>query len=111
MNIINKNIQGTLYEVNGVPYAVFYRRDLSKLEYTKEKVFHIYTGEQSFPEAHKCINTIMASLGLSTITKGMYITLNEREPSLLNHLKHHHTIDFDDDLDCFVYTIIEPYDD
>ena len=99
---------GTLYNVNGVEYAVFYKTELSTREYTKRLVYHIYTQEQSFPIAHKAIETIMND---NSWRKGDYVFCNQREPSLKNHLHPYHKFDFDDDLKCYVYILVIPYDD
>lgn len=43
--------------------------------------------------------------------KGLYLIKNKREPSILNALHVYYEFSYDEELDVYVYTFVEPYDD
>ena len=100
---------------NGVTYQIEYQPQLSNSDYTKHKVYHIKTKEESYPKAKKAIATIMAKLlgyePKDIWSKGDKAIKNILNPSIFVDLHIYYEFTYDEDLDVFVYTFVEPYDD
>ena len=100
---------------NGILYNIEYKPKLSNNDYTKHKVYHIKTEDESYPHARKAIASIMEDiLGYEQGTiwnKGLYQMKNDREPSMSNALHIYYEFTYNEELDVFVYTFVRPYDD
>ena len=100
---------------DGIMYQIEYKSRLSKLTYTKEKVYFIKTEDTSYTHAKKAISSIMETLlGYkqgSIWFIGEYEFKNQREPSMANALHSYYKFSYNEDLDVFIYTYVEPYDD
>ena len=92
----------------GVLYQIEYKPELSDLYFTKHLVYHIKTEQDNYPKAHKAISSIMDD---GSWTEGMYITKNKSNPSIDTYLHKYHRFSYDEELDVYVYTLVEPYDD
>ena len=92
----------------GVLYQIEYKPELSNLVYTKRLVYHIKTEQDNYPKAHKAISSIMDD---GSWTEGMYIMKNKSNPSFETYLHKYHKFSYDESLDVYVYTLVEPYDD
>lgn len=93
---------------NGYMYQVTYKRELSNNDYTQHHVYHIKTNDESYPHAHTAIESIMND---GSWREGYYQHKNKTEPSMLNAFHPYHKFSFDESLNCFVYTLVIPYDD
>ena len=100
---------------NGILYQIEYKPELSNNDYTKHKVYHIKTEDESYPHARKAIASIMEDiLGYeqgAIWNKGLYKLKNDREPSIANALHVYYEFTYNEELDVYVYTFIKPYDD
>ena len=93
---------------NSIMYQIEYKPELSNMDYTQHKVYHIKTDDESYPHAHKAIESIMDD---GSWTEGYYHHKNKIEPSMINGLHSYHKFSYDEELDVFVYTLVRPYDD
>lgn len=100
---------------NGILYQIKYKPELSNNDYTKHKVYHIKTEDESYPHARKAIASIMEDiLGYeqgAIWNKGLYQLKNNREPSISNALHVYYEFTYNEELDVYVYTFVKPYDD
>lgn len=100
---------------NGILYQIKYKPELSNNDYTKHKVYHIKTEDESYPHARKAIASIMEDiLGYeqgAIWNKGLYQLKNNREPSTSNALHVYYEFTYNEELDVYVYTFVKPYDD
>lgn len=93
---------------NGHMYQSEYKKELSNNDYTQHHVYHIKSDDESYPHAHKAIESIMDD---GSWTEGYYQYKNKVEPSMLNALHSYHKFSFNEELDCYVYELVIPYDD
>ena len=93
---------------NGHMYQSEYKKELSNDDYTQHHVYHIKSDDESYPHAHKAIESIMDD---DSWTEGYYQHKNKVEPSMLNALHSYHKFSFNEELDCYVYELVIPYDD
>ena len=100
---------------NGILYQIEYKSELSNNDYTKHKVYHIKTEDESYPHARKAIASIMEDiLGYkqgAIWNKGLYQLKNNKEPSMSNALHVYYEFTYNEELDVYVYTFVKPYDD
>lgn len=100
---------------NGILYQIKYKPELSNNDYTKHKVYHIKTEDESYPHARKAIASIMEDiLGYEQGTiwsKGLYQLINDKKPSMSNALHVYYEFTYNEELDVYVYTFVRPYDD
>lgn len=100
---------------NGILYQIKYKPELSNNDYTKHKVYHIKTEDESYPHARKAIASIMEDiLGYeqgAIWTKGLYQLKNDKKPSMSNALHVYYEFTYNEELDVYVYTFVKPYDD
>ena len=92
----------------GILYQIEYKPELSNLDYTKHLVYHIKTEQDIYHKAHKAISSIMDD---GSWTAGVYVTENKSNPSFETYLHKYHRFRYDESLDVYVYTLVEPYDD
>lgn len=92
------NFRGYVYEIEHKP-------ELSNSDYTQHKVFHIKTKNKDYSKAHKAIEVLMAD---GSWRKGIWQT---KPYNMENYLHPYHTFTYDRELDCYVYTLVTPYDD
>lgn len=93
---------------NGYMFQIEYQPHLSNHDYTQHHVYHIKSDDESYPHAHKAIESIMND---DSWTEGYYQHKNKIEPSMLNGLHSYHKFSFNEELDCYVYELVIPYDD
>lgn len=93
---------------NGYMFQIEYQPHLSNHDYTQHHVYHIKSDDESYPHAHKAIESIMDD---DSWTEGYYQHKNKVEPSMLNALHSYHKFSFNEELDCYVYELVIPYDD
>ena len=93
---------------NGYMYQIQYVPEKSNWDYTQHHTYHIKTDDESYPHAHKAIESIMDD---GSWTKGMWQFANKNQPSMANALHPYHELSYDEELDCYVYTLVRPYDD
>lgn len=93
---------------NGYMYQIQYHRELSNNDYTQHHVYTIKTDDESYPHAHKAIESIMND---GSWTEGYYHFINKKEPSMINGLHSYHKFSFDEEKDEFRYELVIPYDD
>ena len=93
---------------NGYMYQSEYKKELSNDDYTQHHVYHIKSDDESYPHAHKAIESIMDD---GSWTEGYYQHKNKVEPSIFNALHSYHKFSFNEELDCYVYELVIPYDD
>lgn len=93
---------------NGYMFQIEYQPHLSNHDYTQHHVYHIKSDDESYPHAHKAIESIMND---DSWTEGYYQHKNKVEPSMLNALHSYHKFSFNEELDCYVYELVIPYDD
>lgn len=93
---------------NGHMYQSEYKKELSNHDYTQHHVYHIKSDDESYPHAHKAIESLMDD---GSWTEGYYQHKNKIEPSMLNALHSYHKFSFNEELDCYVYELVIPYDD
>lgn len=93
---------------NGYMYQIEYKRELSNNDYTQHYVYHIKSDDESYPHAHQAIESIMED---GSWTEGYYQHKNKVEPSMVNALHSYHKFSFNEELDCYVYELVIPYDD
>ena len=93
---------------NGYMYQSEYKKELSNNDYTQHHVYYIKSDDESYPHAHKAIESIMDD---GSWTEGYYQYKNKVEPSMLNALHSYHKFSFNEELDCYVYELVIPYDD
>ena len=100
---------------NGILYQIKYKPELSNNDYTKHKVYHIKTEDESYPHARKAIASIMEDiLGYeqgAIWNKGLYQLKNEKKPSMSNTLHVYYEFTYNEELEVYVYTFVRPYDD
>ena len=92
----------------GILYQIEYKPELSNLVYTKHLVYHIKTEQDNYPKAHKAISSIMND---GSWTAGKYKVMNKVNPCISNALHSYHRFSYDESLDVYVYTLVQPYDD
>lgn len=93
---------------NGYMFQIEYQPHLSNNDYTQHHVYHIKSDDESYPHAHKAIESIMDD---DSWTEGYYQHKNKVEPSMLNAFHSYHKFSFNEELDCYVYELVIPYDD
>lgn len=93
---------------NGYMFQIEYQPHLSNHDYTQHHVYHIKSDDESYPHAHKAIESIMDD---DSWTEGYYQHKNKIEPSMLNAFHSYHKFSFNEELDCYVYELVIPYDD
>lgn len=93
---------------NGYMFQIEYQPHLSNHDYTQHHVYHIKSDDESYPHAHKAIESIMDD---DSWTEGYYQHKNKVEPSMLNAFHSYHKFSFNEELDCYVYELVIPYDD
>jgi len=93
---------------DGILYQIEYQKHLSNRDYTQHLVYHIKTDDESFPHAHKAIESIMND---GSWRKSEWLMKNKQEPSMVNALHSYHTFEYDEAEDVYVYTLVTPYDD
>ena len=93
---------------NGYMFQIEYQPHLSNYDYTQHHVYHIKSDDESYTHAHKAIESIMDD---DSWTEGYYQHKNKVEPSMLNALHSYHKFSFNEELDCYVYELVIPYDD
>lgn len=100
---------------NGILYTIEYQPQLSNLDYTQHKVYHIKTDDENYPHARRAIASIMEDELCykqgEIWDKGLYLIKNKREPSMLNALHVYYEFSYNEELDVYVYTFVRPYDD
>jgi hypothetical protein len=74
--------------------------------YTAKKVILVFTNNPKW-----CANLLSLIVGDNTISKGVHDYRYQQEPTIMNALTSYHTIKYNDELDCYEYTIVYPYDD
>ena len=92
----------------GVLYQIEYKPELSNLDYTKHLVYHIKTEQDNYSKAHKAISSIMND---GSWRNGIWLVKNQDSPSMENAMHSYHEFSYDEELDVYVYTLVEPYDD
>ena len=97
-----------VYNLNGFTYEIDYKPELSEITYTKRKVYHIKSDNDSYPKSKKDIEAIMDD---GSWNKGIYAMKNKENPCIENGLHPYHEFSYDEELDVYVYTLIVPYDD
>lgn len=90
-------------------YTIFYRTDLSSDQYPRRRVYKIRTDEQSHSRAKGLILDTLNEQNL--ISKEEYNISCKKDPSWANAIRPYYIFDYDEDLDCFWYTEVYPYDD
>lgn len=93
---------------NGHMYQSEYKKELSNNDYTQHHVYHIKSDDESYPHAHEAIESIMDD---GSWTEGYWKHKNKVEPNMLNALHSYHKFSFNEELDCYVYELVIPYDD
>ena len=93
---------------NGHMYQSEYKKELSNNDYTQHHVYHIKSDDESYPHAHKAIQSLMDD---GSWPEGYWQHKNKIEPSMLNALHSYHKFSFNEELDCYVYELVIPYDD
>ena len=93
---------------NGYMFQIEYQPRLSNNDYTQHHVYHIKSDDESYPHAHKAIESIMND---GSWTEGYYQHKNKVEPSMFNAFHKYHKFSFNEELDCYVYELVIPYDD
>ena len=93
---------------NGYMFQIEYQPHLSNNDYTQHHVYHIKSDDESYPHAHKAIESIMDD---DSWTEGYYQHKNKVEPNMLNAFHSYHKFSFNEELDCYVYELVIPYDD
>ena len=93
---------------NGHMYQSEYKKELSNNDYTQHHVYHIKSDDESYPHAHKAIQSLMDD---GSWTEEYWKNKNKVEPSMLNALHSYHKFSFNEELDCYVYELVIPYDD
>lgn len=99
---------------NGILYKMEYQPQLSNIDYTQHKVYHIETEDEDYPHARRAIESIMADiLGYKQDyiwTEGAYNIWNKQNPSMETALHPYYKFTYDESIDRYVYTFIRPYD-
>lgn len=100
---------------DGIPYQIEYQPELSNMDYTQHRVYHIKTNDEDYPHARKAIASIMEDiLGYEQgeiWSKGLYLIKNKKNPSIFSALHVFYEFTYNEELDVFVYTFVRPYDD
>lgn len=100
---------------NGILYQIEYKPELSNYDYTKHLVYHIQTEDEDYPHARKAIASIMEDI-LSyeqgeIWSEGIHKMNYKNSPSILNALHPYYKFSYNEELDVYEYTFVEPYDD
>lgn len=93
---------------NGYMFQIEYQPELSNWDYTQHRVYHIKSDDDSYPHAHEAIQSIMDD---GSWTEGYWQHKNKVEPSIINALHSYHKFSYNEELDCYVYILVIPYDD
>jgi len=78
----------------------------SSVGYTKYSVYRVRTNNPKW-----CGGILPEIINDDSISKACRDFLYQKNPSLDIQLRRYHTVVYDDSSDCYVYTIITPYDD
>ena len=93
---------------NGYMYQSEYKKELSNNDYTQHHVYHIKSDDKSYKHAHKAVQSLMDD---GSWTEEYWKNKNKVEPSIFNALHSYHKFSFNEELDCYVYELVIPYDD
>lgn len=93
---------------NGYMFQIEYQPHLSNHDYTQHYVYHIKSDDESYPHAHEAIQSIMDD---GSWTEGYWQHKNKVEPSIFNALHSYHKFSYNEELECYVYILVIPYDD
>lgn len=108
MEYITKNCTTVQYCTDGNGYDYFHCLDKNRSTpfYTSEKVILVFTNNPKW-----CASLLSSIVGDNTISKGEKDYKYKQNPNMMNALTPYHTIKYNDELDCYEYTIVHPYDD
>lgn len=93
---------------DGILYQIEYKPELSNGDYTQHRVYYIKTEDDNYPHAHKAIESIMNDGSWRKGYKKMKVKENL---SIENTFHSYHEFEYNCDEDCYVYTLVIPYDD
>lgn len=93
-------------ELNGEQFAYCVDTHQSEYDYTQRKVYLIFTDRERW-----AASVLPQVVGDDSITIGEYSYRYQQNPTLENHLRKHHKVEYREAFDCYEYTIITPYDD
>lgn len=100
---------------NGILYKVEYQPNLSTNYYGRRKAYFIETEEENWSKARIAIASIMEDiLGYkqgSIVSKGQHQMKYQVNPTMQNAFAPYYEFSFDEHINKYVYTFIEPYDD
>lgn len=93
---------------NGYLFQIEYKRELSNWDYTQHHVYHIKTDDDSSEHVYEAVKSIIADQSWSKEERDKKYA---EQPSIFVALHDYHTFKFDKNLNCYVYTLVRPYDD
>ena len=108
MDYILQNCGKIQWSIDNKEYDYFHCKDISRStsEYTRKTIILVFTNNPKW-----CASLLPLVVGDNTISKGEHDYRYQQNPTILNALTPYHIIKFNDELDCYEYTIVQPYDD
>jgi hypothetical protein len=108
MGYMLQNCGKVQWSIDDNGYDYFHCKDVSRStsEYTRKTIILVFTNNPKW-----CGGLLSTVVGDNTISKGEKDYKYKQNPNMINALTPYHTIKYNDELDCYEYTIIHPYDD
>lgn len=100
---------------NGILYQIEYRPELSNTRYNKHYVYYVKTDDDNYHHSRIAITSILEDIHgynqgyLWSI--GTYKLKYKNNPTISNALHPYYKFSYNEELDVYVYIIVEPYDD
>lgn len=108
MDYMLQNCSKVLWSIDEKGFDYFHCKDISRStsEYTRKTIILVFTNNPKW-----CGGLLSTIVGDNTISKGVRDYRYQQEPTIMNALIPYHTVKYNDELDCYEYTIVYPYDD
>ena len=108
MDYMLQNCSKVQWSIDEKGFDYFHCKDISRstCKYTGKTIILVFTNNPKW-----CANLLPLIVGDNTIYKGVRDYRYQQEPTIMNALTPYHTIKYNDELDCYEYTIVYPYDD
>jgi hypothetical protein len=106
IDVLNVTNMPVIEDTNGFQYIYCKDKLRSRDGYTTHDVFLIFTDNPKW-----CAGILPDVIGDNSISYAEYKYKYEESKSFHDYLTKHHKIEYDEEMDCYIYDIIRPYDD
>ena len=106
VDVLNITNMPVIEDENGFQYT-YCKDELRSVDrYTTHDVYLIFTNNPKW-----CAGILPSVIGDNSISYAEYKFKYDRSKSISDYLIKHHKVEYNEDMDCYIYDIIRPYDD